>query len=102
MRRSPSVHPSAVPAVATAAAEFREIPLGEIHLSSSLPNPRTTFDEAALADLAASIRRHGVLQPIVVRPHPTGTGYEVIAGGRRLRAAHLAQLSTIPSRVAVL
>ena len=57
--------------------------------------PRRTFDQAALDELAASIRRHGVLQPILVRPR--GTRYQIIAGERRWRAAQLAGLEAIPS-----
>ena len=57
--------------------------------------PRSTFDEAQLGALAASIAVHGVLQPIVVRSLADG-GYELIAGERRLRAARLAGLETIP------
>jgi ParB family chromosome partitioning protein len=60
--------------------------------------PRTTFDEEQLAELAASISLHGVLQPIVVRAMPDG-GYELIAGERRLRAARTAGLSHIPAVV---
>jgi ParB family chromosome partitioning protein len=59
--------------------------------------PRTTFDEAALQELADSIRAHGVLQPIVVRP--SLGGYEVLAGERRLRAAKAAGLTQIPAVV---
>jgi ParB family chromosome partitioning protein len=56
--------------------------------------PRRHFDEEALETLAASIRRHGLLQPLVVRRTPTG--YELIAGERRLRAAQRAGLETVP------
>src|ERR1700719_4561618 len=90
----------ATSAVEVAPSEFREIPLSEIHPPTAFPNPRTTFDPAALEDLAASIRQHGLLQPVLVRPHPAGTGYELIAGGRRVRAAALAQLVTVPARIA--
>jgi ParB family transcriptional regulator, chromosome partitioning protein len=58
--------------------------------------PRTHFDEADTAELAASIAMHGVLQPIVVRASADG-GYELIAGERRLRAARLAGLTHIPA-----
>jgi ParB family chromosome partitioning protein len=75
---------------------------GEIHPPTAFPNPRTTIDTAALEELGASIRQHGLLQPIVVRTHPAGTGHELIAGSRRVRAAALAQLATIPARVATL
>jgi ParB family transcriptional regulator, chromosome partitioning protein len=60
--------------------------------------PRATFDDAQLGELAASIAVHGVLQPIVVRELADG-GYELIAGERRLRAARLAGLETIPAIV---
>ena len=63
------------------------------------PNqPRTSFDEAPLGELAASIAVHGVLQPVVVRPLADGA-YELIAGERRVRAARLAGLATIPAVV---
>jgi ParB family chromosome partitioning protein len=58
--------------------------------------PRSHFDEAELAQLAASVQAHGVLQPIVVRAAANG-GYELIAGERRLRAARLAGLTRIPA-----
>ena len=57
-------------------------------------NPRTDFDQAALEELAASIRQHGILQPIVVLRREVG--YEVISGERRLRAAKLANLPRVP------
>lgn len=56
--------------------------------------PRRVFREEALEELAASIREHGILQPLSVRR--VGTGYELIAGERRLRAAKLAGLTEIP------
>ena len=60
--------------------------------------PRGHFNQAALEDLAQSIRSNGVLQPILVRPHPSkGKGaFEIIAGERRWRAAQLAQLHDVP------
>ena len=60
--------------------------------------PRQAFDEARLAELAESIRARGVLQPIVVRPL-AGGGFELVAGERRLRAAKMAELETIPALV---
>lgn len=62
-----------------------------------VPNPeqpRRTFDDESLAALADSIRRHGLLQPLVVRR--VGLGYEIVAGERRLRAARRAGLATVP------
>jgi ParB family chromosome partitioning protein len=58
--------------------------------------PRTRFDDASLKELARSIASHGVLQPVVVRPMPTG-GYQLIVGERRLRAVRLAGLEKIPA-----
>jgi ParB family transcriptional regulator, chromosome partitioning protein len=74
----------------------RTLPLTEVH-----PNPhqpRQRLDEAALASLADSIRRHGVVQPVVVRPRDGG-GYELIAGERRWRAAAIAGVMEIPAVV---
>ena len=73
-----------------------EVPVDRIERN---PNqPRTSFDEAQLGELAASIAVHGVLQPVVVRALADG-GYELIAGERRLRAAKIAGLGTIPAVV---
>ncbi len=69
-----------------------EVPVGAIQ-----PNrrqPRSLFDDEALQALALSIQEVGILQPIVVRK--AGAGYELIAGERRLRAAKLAGLATVP------
>lgn len=62
-------------------------------------NPRKYFDEAALEELAASIAGRGVIQPIIVRPHPGGEGYQLVAGERRWRAAQKARLHEIPALV---
>ncbi|RKQ83900.1 ParB/RepB/Spo0J family partition protein [Brockia lithotrophica] len=72
----------------------------QIPLDSLRPNPyqpRRTFDAEALEELASSIREHGVLQPILVRPLAGGEAYEIIAGERRVRAARLAGLERIPA-----
>lgn len=74
--------------------------LREIDISAISPNPyqaRVVWDEQELADLAESIRANGVIQPIIVRP--ARRGYQLIAGERRLRAAKLASLTTIPALV---
>lgn len=79
------------------AEEFESAPR-EAAVDSIVPNPRqprTVFDQDALDELAESIREHGVLQPLVVRPKTEGT-YELIAGERRLRAAKLAGVKTVP------
>ena len=70
----------------------------EVMLSEIEPNrdqPRKDFDEAALNELAESIKKHGLLQPILVRSKATG-GYEIIAGERRWRACRIAELRTVP------
>src|SRR5437773_1523572 len=72
----------------------------EIPLELVRPNrhqPRTAFDQEGLSELAASISRHGVLQPIVVSAD--GNGYELVAGHRRVLAARLAGRTTIPAVV---
>jgi ParB family chromosome partitioning protein len=58
--------------------------------------PRTQFNEEALAELSESIRRNGVMQPIIVRPTSISSRYEIIAGERRWRAAKLAGLNRVP------
>lgn len=60
--------------------------------------PRRRFDEEALEELAESIRQHGLIQPITVRPEENGY-YQIIAGERRWRAARLAGLETVPVHV---
>ena len=70
----------------------------EVRLSEIEPNrnqPRKDFDEGALSDLAESIEKHGLIQPILVRPMPAG-GYQIIAGERRWRACRIAGLSAVP------
>lgn len=73
---------------------------GEIDIDAIDPGPmqpRTRFDEKALSQLADSIKSHGIVQPILVRPR--GNRYEVVAGERRWRAAKLAGLTKIPAVV---
>lgn len=67
-------------------------------ISPDREQPRKSFDDEALAELAASIEKHGVLQPIVVRPIPAG-GYKIVAGERRWRAARLAGMKELPAIV---
>ncbi len=68
------------------------------HIDSNPEQPRLAFDEETLEELAASIREHGVLQPILVRPIDEGR-YQLIAGERRWRASRIAGLATIPALV---
>jgi ParB family transcriptional regulator, chromosome partitioning protein len=75
---------------------LREIPPDLIQPNAR--QPRRTFDQAQLAELAESIRTRGVLQPIVVRPLAGGS-FELVAGERRLRAAQMVELETIPALV---
>ena len=70
------------------------LPLREIEPDPE--QPRKKFDEEALSGLAASIQENGLLQPIAVRPKRIGTGYLIIAGERRWRAARLAGLTEVP------
>jgi ParB family chromosome partitioning protein len=84
--------------------EGTERPLGvrNIPLDRITPNPeqpRMNFDEAALAELASSIREHGVLQPILVRPIGEPHRYQLVAGERRWRAAKAAELDVIPALI---
>ena len=70
----------------------------EVRLSEIEPNrdqPRKDFDEEALAELADSILKHGLIQPILVRPLSNGT-YQIVAGERRWRASRLAGLTQVP------
>jgi ParB family chromosome partitioning protein len=73
----------------------RDIPIEKIVPNPS--QPRMTWHEETLKELAASITEHGVLQPILVRP--AGDGYEIIAGERRWRASKIAKRETIPAIV---
>ena len=74
---------------------LRDIPVADI--TPNPHQPRVHFDEESLAELTASIQQIGVLQPILVRP--VETGFELIAGERRWRAAGRAGLATIPAVV---
>lgn len=75
--------------------DLREIPVGSI-----VPNPnqpRKQMDDKAMAELVASIREFGIVQPVVIRP--VGAGYELVVGERRWRAAQQAGLKSIPAIV---
>ncbi|HEY4358146.1 MAG TPA: ParB/RepB/Spo0J family partition protein [Acidobacteriaceae bacterium] len=74
---------------------FQFIAIDQIHESTT--NPRETFDPSKLQELAESIRQHGLIQPITVRPKEGA--FEIVAGARRFRAAQLAELFSVPSRI---
>lgn len=82
-------------AVATAAGGVGEVPIDAIEVNPY--QPRQVFDPAAVEELVQSIRQHGLLQPIVVRPK--GTGYQLISGERRLRAFRILGKTSIPATV---
>jgi len=74
-----------------------QLPVGQIQAGKY--QPRTRMDDGSLAELAASIKSQGIMQPVLVRPIDTsasGARYEIIAGERRFRAAQLAGLDEIP------
>ena len=79
-----------------ASEELRSLPIESVQPGAY--QPRTRMDEAALEDLAASIREHGVMQPILVRPL-AGARFEIVAGERRWRAAKRAGLTVVPALV---
>ena len=71
----------------------------QLYLEDIIPNryqPRVVFDEKALKELAISIKEHGVIEPIIVRPVKNGK-YEIIAGERRCKASALAGKTKIPA-----
>ena len=76
--------------------EYRDLPLSL--LTESKTNPRRTFEENSLKELAESIRAQGVLSPLLVRPI-TEQGFEVVFGARRFRAAQMAEAATVPVRI---
>lgn len=86
--------PSAPPRPAPDAS----VPIDRIRANPA--QPRRHFDEQELADLAASIREKGVIQPLILRPHPSNPGdYEIVAGERRWRAAQIAGVHQLPAVV---
>ena len=66
------------------------------YLEPNRTQPRQSFDDGAMTELADSIAQHGVLQPILVRPLLSG-GYQIVAGERRWRASRMAGLTTVPA-----
>lgn len=82
--------------VVEAATSITRIPLSQIQTNPS--NPRRDFDEQALNELAASIKMHDIIQPLTVSKLPSGK-YQLIAGERRYRAAHIAGLKDVPAYI---
>ncbi|MBR0208472.1 MAG: ParB/RepB/Spo0J family partition protein [Oscillospiraceae bacterium] len=76
--------------------ELKLLPLGRLEPRQT--QPRSVFDDEALSELAESVKRYGVIQPVTARKLPSGY-YQIIAGERRWRAARLAGLEEIPVRV---
>lgn len=87
-----------VPRAKGADGEVRAVPLDALSLPDS--QPRRYFDEGAMAELVASVRANGILQPLLVRPlEGDPNGYKIVAGERRFRAAQEARLSEVPAMV---
>jgi ParB family transcriptional regulator, chromosome partitioning protein len=80
----------------TVAADFRSLAVDQLRESPT--NPRRSFDQGKLQELAQSIRAQGILVPIIVRP-TAPESFEVVAGARRFRAAQMAELFAVPARV---
>ena len=88
-----SLFEDAAPSFEPDNAKIETLPLREIEPDPG--QPRKTFDDETLAELSASIAEHGLLQPIAVRPKPSG-GYLIVAGERRWRASRMAGLTEVP------
>ena len=74
---------------------FQYLAIDTIHESTT--NPRQMFEQSKLEELAESIRQHGLIQPITVRPNENG--FEIVAGARRFRASQLAEVFSLPARI---
>lgn len=96
-QREPPEERSHAVAAGTTPAELSRVRVADIH-----PNPfqpRRTFVDAELSALASSIAANGLLQPITVRPRPSGGGWELVAGERRLRAVSRLRWTDVPALV---
>lgn len=82
--------------VAESTSKPSTLPISKVEPKAD--QPRTTFDEIALAELSESIKQHGIIQPITVRKLPSGY-YQIIAGERRWRAARMAGLKEVPVNI---
>ena len=92
--------PAESPAGDSAKRADMVVPIEDLHPNPD--QPRRDFVQANLDELAASIREKGVIQPLIVRPDPSGSGYQIVAGERRWRAAQMAQLHELPVLVRAL
>jgi ParB family chromosome partitioning protein len=97
------VQPSAAAAAAAVSNKKTDEMAGGVYTLSTAAlhtgkyQPRTQFSETSLLELAESIKKNGIMQPIIVRPSPKQSGkYEIVAGERRWRAAQLANLEQVP------
>lgn len=98
-----SLIPNARKTMGESSAPSKTDRVWQIPLSEIVPNPeqpRRVFDHQDLEDLVASIKKHGIMQPITVTERADG-GYELIAGERRFRASQIAGLATIPALVKI-
>ncbi len=94
----PAIVPESAPKVIAPPENLPAMSMTEIDINSIKPNPwqpRKVFNEERLEELSASIKEHGILQPLVVVPLPDGT-YQLIVGERRLRASKMAGLTKVP------
>lgn len=83
------------PTAPESSGQPRALPITQIYPSAT--QPRRHFDKTALDELAESIKEKGILQPLLVRPHPSKpNAYEIVAGERRWRAAQVARLHEVP------
>jgi len=86
--------PEITPSVKTGGEEIQKIPVEKIKPSKY--QPRKKFDNTKINELADSIKKRGVIQPLVVSPSPVPGEYELVAGERRLRASRIAGLKEVP------
>jgi len=92
---APAATPKSKPAASENPPGVYTLPVGQMH--SGKYQPRSQFSDEALRELAESIRKNGIMQPIIVRPSPKHKGkYEIVAGERRWRASQLAELAEVP------
>lgn len=91
---APAAQPQSSSATGTNKSGLEQLAVNQ--LFSGKYQPRTRFDEGALTELAESIEKNGIMQPIIVRPSSAANRFEIIAGERRWRAAKIAGLNSVP------